>query len=63
MSYVNGMYILKGQSGPFRQSLSKEVVMFSCAMTAYKLQENKKLLFVFISLFWCNNYGTGKVWK
>lgn len=37
MSYVNGMYILKGQSGPFRQSLSKEVVMFSCAMTAYKL--------------------------
>lgn len=62
MSYVNGICIIKRQSGPFRQSLRKEVILFSCVMPTYNLKENKNLLIVFTSFFY-NNYGFAKVWK
>lgn len=51
MSYVNGMCIKKRQSGPFRQSLRKEVLLFSCGMPTYNLYENENLLLVLTSFF------------
>lgn len=62
MSYVNGMCIIKRQSGPFRPSLRKEVILFSCAMPTYNLYENENLLLVLTSFFY-NNYGLAVVWK
>lgn len=51
MSYVNGMCIIKRQSGPFRQSVRKEVILFSCAMPTYTLYENENLLLVLTYFF------------
>ena len=62
MSYVNGICVIKRQSGPFRQSLRKKIILFSCAVSTCNLQENKNLLIVFTSFFY-NNYGLAKVWK
>lgn len=62
MSYVNGMCIIKRQSGPFRQSLRKEVLLFSSAMPTENLCENENLLLVLTSFFY-NNYKLAVVWK
>lgn len=60
MSYVNGMCIIKRQSGPFRQSVRKEVILFSCAMPTYTLYENENLLLVLTYFFF--SIITGLLW-